>query len=307
MTICIAAIAQDSKTKDPAIVFATDCQISSNYTKYDSPLSKFQPLTDHAGILYASSSVSKSDEIVAEVVSAILNYEKSGKKISIKDITTLVSDKCIERRQRAIDRELRRNWGSMLNDDKNPLLRDIVNELIYDEIHEFNDRFLADFIIIGIDLNPPYAHIYHVDQKGEIIFRDVRGWEIKGSGTEHAYKEFIRCRCASPICKCGYLPIMDLSDVIIRVYKAKKAAEQTGRHGIGESTDFGVLRAKGKKIGIQYISNFIAQKIIGSEMEVIRNFEKVTDQETMLELDNELEKIPLTIPSEVLFGDKKGE
>ncbi|MGD0079451.1 MAG: hypothetical protein ABSB80_02235 [Methanoregula sp.] len=312
MTICIAAVAQieteDPVIKDPAIVFAADYQVSSNYLKYNSPISKFQPLTDYAGILFASSNVPKSDEIVADVVNITVDYERLRKKIPIKDIAKLVSDKCIERHNRAADREFRLNWGFMLNNDKTPLFRDIVNEVIKDEIREFNDGFLADFIIIGIDPSPPFAHIFHVNQKGDIIFRDVRGWEIKGSGTDLAYKEFMRCRCASPICECGYQPATDLlSNVTIRVYKAKKAAEIAGRHGIGESTAFGVIRAKGGKIGIQYISNFIAQKIIGSEMEVIKKFEKVTDQETVLELDNELEEISLTFPSEFIWGIKKGE
>jgi hypothetical protein len=42
-------------------------------------------------------------------------------------------------------------------------------------------------------------------------------------------------------------------------------------------------------------------------MEVIKKFEKVTDQETVLELDNELEEISLTFPSEFIWGIKKGE
>jgi hypothetical protein len=298
MTVCIAMMARDAETKLPAIVFAADRQRSNDLVKFEGIISKFQGLQDNAGILMASDSMTISYEIIDQVIESVLKTLSLGKRVKIEDIANLISEKCLERYKRERGRDIQLKWGTML---------DTPTKDLYEVIREDNNIFKYDFegkfIVFGIDENPrPYSgHIFTVNEKGLKVSHDAEGYAIIGNGEWHAFFELTRCKCTRDQCLCLYHPNMELSEVIIRAYNAKKAAERTGM-GVGESTHMGILRitADGDATGFQFFVDSKLHDILDSGRNEIKKFEENSNKKTMRELDAILPKIPIILPPKAI-------
>jgi hypothetical protein len=260
MTVCIAMMATDIK-KDiksnknielPTIVYAADGQITCDggALRFESPISKFWLITEYAGILMSSNNMTISYAIASKVEETILK-KYSNKNITVDEIVNLVSLECQERIKVELEREVLLKWGLSYESfikDFNDMSKDFL-ETLKQDFKEFKYDFIGDFIVFGIDDNQKdcpddeiklYPHISIINAKGKIEPRDSEGYAIIGSGYDQAFFEFTRCKCTDSPCTCLYDPFMELSDVIIRAYNAKKAAERTGV-GVGEKTFMGMI------------------------------------------------------------------
>ena len=260
MTICIALMAE-ATTPSPKIVFTADRQITTKSIKFSNSMSKYNGLTDYAGIMISSNNLLISVDIVSKVMEEVKKYLLSGKKLEIREIVEIVKRICIERFQ-----------------------------------NEQNNGFLGQFLVLGIDQTPrPFTpHIYTVNEKGQDTPHDIHGWAVIGSGSNQALRELTRCKCTSdtPQCRCGYNPNMELSEVIIRAYNAKKVAAEQTFCGVGESIDLAVLRCEENIIGVQPMPQKIFD-ILDWGRDEIKKYEWVVNEVTM----HYLEDLPRTIPT----------
>jgi hypothetical protein len=88
---------------------------------------------------------------------------------------------------------------------------------------------LFEFIVAGLD-SQTQAHIFTVDQDGNVKSWDFLGFTTIGSGSELAFSEMT---------KWYYEITQPLTLAIPRIYFAKKAAERA--QGVGHYTDFGFI------------------------------------------------------------------
>jgi hypothetical protein len=218
VTICIAAICD--ATTNPTILFCADRLVSAGI-QFEGGSSKILQPTINC-IVMETSNDSATSELVLEKFRHNLDRKK---KYSIDELSNILSQECIKFRADVLDRQVVSRYNlaiEKLHAPPDSLLRDAVNEL---RIYPYP---MFEFIVTGID--DIGAHIYTVDQDGNVKSWDFLGFTTIGSGGELAFSEMT---------KWTYSYQHPLSLSIPRIYFAKKASERA--QGVGASTDYGFL------------------------------------------------------------------
>jgi 20S proteasome alpha/beta subunit len=239
MTICIAAIA--NLPNAPTVLFCADRLISAGI-QFNSGSSKIIQITQNCAIMESS-----DDSLISEsILERIRNKLTPNKEYSIKEIADMVRNECIEVKKEKVDQDVLSKYNFLatkLSLDPNSIVKDAMSELRAYQYPYF------EFIVCGIDNQGDRAHLYKVDQDGNLTNWDFLGFVTIGSGSQLAFTE---------LTKWFYSSQHPLSHAIPRIYFAKKVSERA--QGVGTITDYGFLalhKPNNKtefEVGVFYIS-----------------------------------------------------
>jgi 20S proteasome alpha/beta subunit len=269
MTICISGICDSSTT--PTIIFCADRLVSAGI-QFEGGSSKIIQVTINCVIMETSSDSATSEAVLDRFRKKI----DQSKDHTILELAETLAHECADFRTESLDRQVVSKYNLVvdrLKADPNSLLRDAVNEL---RIHPYP---IFEFIVSGLDNTG--AHIYTVDQDGNVKSWDFLGFTTVGSGSELAFSEMT---------KWMYTDQQPLSLAIPRIYFAKKASERA--QGVGKMTDFGFItlihdvNTKKNSPQVFFISgNKETMTILENTHEAIKNQEANLIKQAQIEID----------------------
>jgi 20S proteasome alpha/beta subunit len=273
MTVCIAAICHANYTNGPYIVGASDRMLTVGETiEYEPYLRKISTIGSNIAILVAGDMT-----VHSTVLAAVRREAEAMQRPSIEQVAELYAAKFREyrrmRAERAVLQPLALTSESFLSrqhEFTSDFVEGVAKTLVQNELE-------AMAIIAGIDGTG--AHLFLVDDPGQVQCFDASGFVAIGIGAEHAQSQLMLER---------YGRHWSFSEAFFALYSAKVRGEAAP--GIGKQTD------------MFYIGPHNASFIADNEMdEIVKIFERkqardansksIADQETVVFIKN-LNKSP---------------
>jgi hypothetical protein len=227
LTVCIAAI---NKGIYPSIVFCADRLVTGG-PQFELGEPKFQTLTLNCVVMIAGNVL--QGEIITQHSKERIRNTIYGNNTSVEQITTILTEEYKKTMNHNINNDILGSLGLSVDSLPN-IIGSLPNSLIKD-IEEYPFRsFRIDFLVFGIQIDADSgnrtAHLYKVGTKGKMDCYTTIGFASIGSGEGIVESE---------LTKHTFIPNEKLSEVMYRVFVAKKVAERV--QGVGESTDFRIL------------------------------------------------------------------
>lgn len=249
MTICISAICNGGNS----VIVASDKMITYTYPPYhqfEHPKPKIHKISNKIVLMSAGSALLPSEflEILQEKIEKVRVPPSSVRKVANIAVDTykLVRINTIENR-------ILSKYGIQWSEYKQFLSSGKMPEVFYrivGQVEEF--RLELDVIIAGVDNSG--AHIYVIDNPGDISSFDDIGYTAIGSGSYHAIRSFIEN---------NYSIDLPLNIATYVVYEAKKYAECAP--GVGKQTELVIINESGiyivKEELMQTLDNIYESKI----------------------------------------------
>ncbi|MDG6916571.1 MAG: hypothetical protein JRM85_03135 [Nitrososphaerota archaeon] len=242
MTICIAARCETDGGA-PKIVFCADRMISAGL-QFEHGEAKIQWLNPTSLVLVSSNDSLSSDMIVKNV-----QAKTGGSSMTTRQIVQIFKEECSKFKQARMERDILVPLGFTYESfwkRSTELPKDAIDHIL-GQLENYDYAFQTQFVVIGIDQESQGAyasHIYIVDENGKDALQDYLGFGVIGSGSGTAYPDLTKLKWHRNI---------SMTDSLVRIYSAKKAAERMG--GVGTETDLYVLHVfegtdKTRRVGL---------------------------------------------------------
>jgi hypothetical protein len=225
MTVCIAAIC-DAYTENPKIIFAADRLVSAGI-QFEHGIEKVYMINYNCYVMISSNDSLKTDMIVKRVESKV-----SGKGVTVEETAKAFAKECEEQMKYEREKAILPKYGLSYDEliKKSSSVSEYLMKMIYSDLSNWEYEFKAQFLVLGIDINPYNPHIFIVQEDGDYKAYDYIGFATIGSGSDLAFPE---------LAKFVYHPNINMDIAISRVYNAKKVAERV--QGVGKWTDLHIL------------------------------------------------------------------
>ena len=201
------------------VVGAADRLVTFGDVEYEQPRPKILRLTSHISVL-----LSGYPEIHTEIIGRAYRRVSAIPNVTVEAAATIYADEyAAVRRERAVKKHLvplGLTLWSFTNNQTNVsagLLGDLTEALRRENLH-------SRAIIVGVDQSG--AHLYIVQDPGELVHCDMVGWAAIGTGSRHADSQFIAEK---------YSLEWEFDEAILLTYLAKKKADLSP--GVGLYTD----------------------------------------------------------------------
>lgn len=225
MTVCIAAIC-DALTENPKIVFVADRLVTAGI-QFEHGVEKVYIINQNCYVMISSNDSLKTDMIVKKVESRVI-----GKGVTVEETAKAFAKECEEQMKNAREKDILSKYGLTYDEliEKSNNISENFIRMIYSDLSNWEYEFKAQFLVLGIDLNPYNPRIFVVQEDGDYKAYDYIGFATIGSGSDLAFPE---------MAKYVYHPNINMNIAITRVYNAKKVAERV--QGVGKWTDLHIL------------------------------------------------------------------
>ncbi|MCS7365650.1 MAG: hypothetical protein NDF54_09450 [archaeon GB-1867-035] len=244
MTICIAAIAENGSK----LVAASDKMItysSPPYHLFEHPRPKIDMLNRRCIIMTAGSALLPSE--YKRIIRKKLEVGESEARL-VRDIAECACKAYEELRRSEIEMRILRKYGVHWDEYIRRISGEGLSEFYYRLISQIED-FQLDLVAIIAGIDGEGAHIFLVENPGELSCFDDIGYTAIGTGEYHAIRSFIEH---------SYSINFPLVKALYVVFEAKKYAEAAP--GVGKATEIVIV----DEMGIKRINN-----------DIIRNLEDV--------------------------------
>ena len=227
MTVCIAALCENGKS----VIMAADRMVTGEYLSitFEHLLSKIFHIADCCVIASSGDANVKTD--VFHGAKPNIDCLKTP---DVKDIVDEIKKSYANERKRVIIEKILFPQGfDSFKDfyEYQHMLNPEVTKRIQIEIREYD--FNLQILIAGVDQTG--GHIYRIDNPGTSIPHDSIGFEVIGSGTQHAMTTLISN---------DYSIGFSTKKALFAVYEAKKISEKAP--GVGKTyTDMAIVSNQG--------------------------------------------------------------
>jgi 20S proteasome alpha/beta subunit len=230
VTICIAAIAQDTEANNDVVITASDRMITlGGTTEYTWGLQTKTFWFSNQVLALVAGDPESTLEICRGAYKAL-----HGKPLTVERVARKVSQKFREFRHLRNERRILSPYGltfETLITNEQTLAQAVVTRIV-NQLCGYEGAVNATMIVAGLDEG--VGHIYLVEDPGDYTCCDSGGFAAVGMGREHAESVFTETM---------YTDGLPWTEVVLLVYLAKKRAEVAP--GVGPDTDLYWIRPEG--------------------------------------------------------------